>query len=111
MIYLVKGDIGSQIKATLRRDDDGSPVDLTGAVVLLKVRKAGSNVTLFEVTADTSSPILLTQGVAIFSFSGPNLDRDAGRYEAEIQATFPDANIETVYEFVDIILRADFEPL
>jgi len=111
MIYLVKGDNGSQIKATLTRDDTGTAVDLTGATVVLKVRKSGTTETLFVVTDDNSSPSLRLAGIAIFSFSAAHLNRAAGRYEAEIEATFPDANIETVYEFVDIILRADFEPV
>jgi hypothetical protein len=109
MIYLVKGDIGSQIKATLTRDDDGAPVDLTGANVRLRVRKSGTTTTLFTTSASTASPSQLLAGIVIFTFSEANLNREPGRYEGEIEATFPDANIETVYEFVEFMLRDDFE--
>jgi hypothetical protein len=109
MIYLVKGDIGSQIKATLTRDDDGTAVDLTGAAVRLRVRAAGTSTTLFTITAETSSPSQLLTGVAIFTFSQSNLNQEPGRYEGEIESTFPDANIETVYEFIEFMLRDDFE--
>jgi len=107
MFYLVQSDIGTQIKATITREDDGTAVDFSDATVRLKFRKKGSTTTLFTLTsiAVGDDP---ADGVAIFAFGSGNLDIDPGYYEGEIEATFTGGNIESVYEVLEFFVREDF---
>lgn len=108
IILLVKDDNGSQLECRLVRDDTDVPVDITGATVRLKFRKKRTTAILFTLTNLTASPIDLPNGQAMFQFSAANLDLPAGLYEGEIETTFSNGNIETVYELVDFHVREDF---
>lgn len=108
MIYLVKNDVGSQISATITREDNGQAVDLRNSTQRLRFRKVGTTDVIFTLTGEALGEAAELQGIAVFTFSGSDLDRDPGRYEGEIEVTFPDANIETVYETVQFIIREDF---
>jgi hypothetical protein len=107
-IYLVQGDSGPQMKATLTRDDTGSVIDITGATVTLKVRPVGSETVSFTTNSITSASSDLQNGIAIFAFSSSNLSVSAGNYEGEIEVTFASGDIETVYETIQIVVREDF---
>jgi len=50
----------------------------------------------------------LANGIAIFNFSGSQLNVDAGNYVGEIQATFGDGTIESVYEQLDFFVRDEY---
>jgi hypothetical protein len=108
MIYLVRNDVGSQISATITREDNGLPVDLRLSTQRLRFRKAGTTAVLFTLTGENLGESAELQGICVFTFSGANLEVDAGRYEGEIEVSFADANIETVYETVQFIVRDDF---
>lgn len=109
MYYLVKDDVGTQVRATLTRDDDNSAVDLTGATVVMRFRAKGSSTVLFTLTSITASDDDKSAGIAIFQFGNGNLNLDEGKYEGEIEATLSSGEIGTVYEIVDFYLRADFD--
>ena len=104
---LVKNDVGVDLQATLTRDCDGSVIDCSNATVTLKFRAKGKTATLFTVTAGNSGTNL-QNGIAIFSFAAGNLDQPEGYYEGEISITFSDNSIETVFEIIEIYIRADF---
>lgn len=104
---LVKGDQAPQIQAVLTRDDDGSVIDFSGGSCALKFRKKGTSVTLFTLAASDVGD-KFSKGEAIFSFSGTQLDIDAGYYEGEIEITYSNGEIETVFAILDFYLRADF---
>ena len=108
MIYqLVQGDTSPQIKATLTRSDDGSVVNCAGGTVVLKFRAKGKTSVLFTLTAfDVGTN--LAQGIAIFAFSGTQLDLAEGYYEGEIQVTQSSGVIETAYDVLEFYLREDF---
>lgn len=108
MIYLVRNDVGSQISALITRDDNGQAVNLQTSIQRLRFRKVGTTTVLFTLTGESLGEAAELQGIAIFTFSGANLNQPAGRYEGEIEVTFPDANIETVFETVQFIIRDDF---
>jgi hypothetical protein len=108
MFYLVQSDVGTQIKATLTREDDGSAVDLRTATVRLKFREKGSTIVLFTLTSITSSDDDKAAGVAIFQFSNGNLDIAEGKYEGEIEATFTSGSVESVFEKLEFYVREDF---
>jgi len=108
MIYLVKDDNGTQVECLVTRDNTGLPVDLTGATALLKFRRVGTSTILFTLTNISDDQVDLEAGQAVFQFSAANLDLTGGLYEAEVQVTFANTNIETVYEVIDFQVRADF---
>jgi hypothetical protein len=108
MIYLVKDDNGSQLECRITRQDTNAPVDLTGATALLKFRRVGTTTLLFTLTNITIAPVDLPAGQALFQFSGANLDLPGGLYEGEVEVTFPNSNIETIYEIIDFQVRDDF---
>lgn len=109
MYYLVKDDVGTQLKATLTRADDGTPVDLTDATVVMRFRAKGSTAILFTLTSITISADDLLNGVAIFQFGAGNLNVAEGKYQGEIEATFTTGKIESVYEILEFYVRADFD--
>lgn len=109
MIYqLVKDDTGVSIQATLTRANDGSVIDCSDGTVRLKVRAKGTTETLFTSTAGNAGTNL-ANGIAIFGFAAGDLDRSEGYYEGEIEITFSDTTVETVFETLEFYIRADFE--
>lgn len=107
MYPLVKNDTAPQIKATITRDDTGNVVDMTGATVRLKFRKRATTTVLFTLTANTDVNNL-SNGIAIFTFGAGNLDVDEGYYEGEIEITYSNSTVETIYEVLDFHVRGDF---
>jgi hypothetical protein len=105
-IYLVQNDTGSQIKVNLTREDTGSAVDLSGATVRLKFKKKNTANVLSTLTAAAGSD--LSNGEAIFVFAAADTDITAGDYIGEIEVTFSDDSIESVFETIDIVVREDF---
>ena len=105
---LVQGDTAPQIKVTLTRSDTGSAIDLTEASTCqLHFRKKGASTVLFSLS-NGSGDVDQAAGIAIFSFSGSQLDIAAGNYEGEVEIVFDSGVRETVYETLDFVLRADF---
>lgn len=104
---LVKDDTAPQIQANLTRQDTGAAIDCSGGTVRMYFRAKGGSSILFTLTAaDVGSN--LANGVAVFSFSSGNLNRDEGYYEGEIEITYSNGNVETIYQVLDFYLRGDF---
>jgi hypothetical protein len=106
-IRLVQDDTRPAIVCTITDSTTGAVVILTGATVLLKFRSAGSTTLQATVTgAVTDGP----NGVVVFyPASAPEmLTGDAGDYEGEIQITFSDGQIQTVYDLLKFKIRSDF---
>ncbi|HSG51707.1 MAG TPA: BppU family phage baseplate upper protein [Rheinheimera sp.] len=108
LIYLVKDDNGSQVECIITRDNNNQPVDLTGATARLKFRKKKTTTILFTLTNIVDDQVDLEAGQAVFVFSAANLDLPAGLYEGEVEVTFPNLNVETIYEIIQFQVRDDF---
>jgi hypothetical protein len=80
---------------------------LTGATVLLKFRAVGSTDLQATVTGTiTDGP---NGQVTFYPSTSPEmLQGDAGDYEGEIEITFSDGTIQTVYDVLKFKVRADF---
>ena len=104
---LVKKDTAPQIKAALTREDDGSAINFAGGTCVLKFRKKDTTVVLFTLSAFDQGTNF-AEGSAIFVFSGTQLHIDEGYYQGEIEITFQNGSIETVYEILEFYLRNDF---
>tara|TARA_R110002153_G_scaffold16193_1_gene57403 strand:+ start:1210 stop:1536 length:327 start_codon:yes stop_codon:yes gene_type:complete len=107
MYQLVQGDQAPQIKAVLTRQDDNSIINFSGGSCALKFRAKGSTTTLFTLSAADLGD-QFEDGIAVFSFSGTQLDIDEGYYEGEIEITYSNGTIETVFEVLSFYVRADF---
>jgi hypothetical protein len=106
-IKLVQGDTKPALVCNITDEITGNPIGLTGATVLLKFRAVGAT----DLTATVTGSI--TDGpngqVAFYPASAPAmLLGEAGDYEGEIQITFSDTTVQTVYDLLKFKLREDF---
>jgi hypothetical protein len=106
-IKLVQGDTKPALVCNITDEITGNAIALTGATVLLKFRAVGSA----DLTATVTGSV--TDGangqVAFYPASAPEmLAGEAGDYEGEIQITFVDGTIQTVYDLLKFKLREDF---
>lgn len=122
-IRLVEGDTRPRLVFTLR-DTNGDPIDLTGCTVLFKMRPLGSLDLKATVSCVLLSGLLEDDGETIdytapYNVAGPggrirvdwgtnDLDT-SGRYEAEIEVTYPDGSKQTVYDKISVTIREDMD--
>lgn len=106
---LVQGDTGPQTKITLAREDTGLPVDISAATTRFKFRRVGTDVILTTLQSVASAEDG-ANGIALFVWDQGDLDVPPGKYEAEIEVSFPQGvgEVETVYETMQFTLREDF---
>lgn len=103
-IKLVQGDNLPIIRLSLT-NADGTPLDVTSAIVKIYFRK--------EATTNVLSIITCTKvntgsdGLVQFSFAGTTLDVPPGQYEGEIEIDFGGQK-QTVYDVLKFIVRAQF---
>lgn len=106
-IKLVQGDTRPAIVCTITDETTGDAVNITGATVVLKFRSVGSDTLQATVTGTVTSGS--TGQVAFYPASTPAmLTGDAGDYEGEIEITFSDGQIQTVYDTLKFKIREDF---
>jgi hypothetical protein len=106
-IKLVQGDTRPAIVCTLTDEATGAAIGLTGATVRLKLRALGST----TLTATVVGSVTNAAGgvVAFFPASAPEmLLGEPGDYEGEIEITFSDSQVQTVYDLLKFKVREDF---
>lgn len=106
-IKLVKDDTRPALVCNITDDTTGAVISITGATVLLKFRAAGATYLQATVTGSiTDGP---NGQVTFYPSSNPAmLTGDAGDYEGEIEITFADGTVQTVYDVLKFKVRADF---
>lgn len=106
-IKLVQGDTKPAIVCTLTDDTTGLPLGITGATVRLKFRAAGATALTATVTGTVTDG---ANGVVVFyPASAPEmLQGEPGDYEGEIEVTFADTTVQTVYDLLKFKVRGDF---
>lgn len=125
-IKLVQGDTRPQLKYVVSDETTGDIVNLAGASVLLKFRAAGAQAILFSLTGFLQSGIESENGTVsqaapgeayavpgsggrvAFQFGPGNLNVEPGTYEGELEVTFADSSIQTVYSVTKFQVRAQF---
>lgn len=106
-IKLVQGDTKPALVCSITDEITGVAINITGATVLLKFRAAGSTTLTATVTGSVTNGA--AGEVAFYPASAPAmLLGEAGDYEGEIQITFSDGTIQTVYDLLKFKLREDF---
>lgn len=105
-IKLVQDDTRPALVCTITDDVTGAVINLTGATVVLKFRAVGST------TLQATVPGSVTDGpngvVAFYPASAPEMLTVSGEFEGEIQITFADGQIQTVYDLLKFKVRSDF---
>lgn len=106
-IKLVQGDTKPALVCNITDEITGNAIVLTGATVLLKFRAAGATTLTATVTGSVTDGA--NGQVAFYPASAPEmLAGEAGDYEGEIQITFADSTVQTVYDLLKFKLREDF---
>ncbi len=106
-IKLVQGDTRPAIVCTITDEITGAAIALTGATVVLKFRAVGAT----DLTATVTGTIIDAPNgkVTFYPASSPAmLAGDAGDYEGEIEITFSDSQVQTVYDLLKFKVREDF---
>ena len=119
-INLVAGDSKPQINMTLRDSntaadgftldpDDPSTwavIDITDPTVRVKFRALGSTTILDTLVCVKVAPY--TDGVCYMPWNLDTLDVAAGTYEGEIELTYTDGTVMTVFDKLKFKVRGDF---
>jgi hypothetical protein len=105
-ILLVQGDTRPAIVCTLLDEVSEAPIGLTGATPRLNFRAPGSATILTTITGSvTDGP----NGVCVFHpATAPEMLDGFGYFEGEIEITFADGQIQTVYELLKFKVRQEF---
>ena len=82
-----------------------APIDLTDASTKLRIRAIGSTTITKELNGVIADA---TNGVTIFPFTGSPFTTD-GLFEGEVETTFSDGSIQTMYDLVKFKVRSDFD--
>jgi hypothetical protein len=106
-IKLVQGDTRPALVCSITDETTGAAIDVTGCTAVLKFRETGA------ATLQATVPGSITNGAAgqitFYPASTPAmLQGAAGEYEGEIEITFTDGQIQTVYDVLKFKVREDF---
>lgn len=122
-IKLVQGDTKPALIVSLTDESTGAPIDVSGATTRLKFRAAGGTTILSTLTATKLGGRVLTDGTVDatppydipgkggrvqFNWTPGSLDVDPGDYEGEIEITYDDSTVQTVYDVLKFKVREDF---
>jgi hypothetical protein len=105
-IKLVQNDTRPALVCTITDETTGNVVNVTGATAVLKFRAVGST------TLQATVPGSITDGpngqITFYPASAPSMLTASGEFEGEIQITFSDTQIQTVYDVLKFKVRSDF---
>ena len=106
-IRLVRNDTRPALVCTITDETTGAAINITGATVRLKFRAAG--VDTLQATV-IGTVINGTAGQVVFyPASAPEmLQGEPGDYQGEIEVTFADGQVQTVYDLLRFGIRQDF---
>lgn len=118
-IQLVAGDDKPEINLTLRDSNTAvsgltldpddpttwAPIDITDPIVRVKFRALGSTTVLDTMVCVKVSP---TDGTCYMPWNLTTLDVDAGTYEGEIELTYADGRVMTLFDKMKFKVRSDF---
>ena len=93
---------------TLDPDDSSTwaPIDITNPSIKVKFRALGSSSVLDTMTCTKVAPY--TAGACYMPWNADTLDVSAGTYEGEIELTYTDGGILTLFDRLKFKVRADF---
>lgn len=104
-IKLVKGDTKPALVCTITDENTGLPVSISNCSVKLKFRASGAETLTSTITGAVVDG---ANGKVAFYWPTTALAGDAGDYEGEIEITYADGTVQTVYEILKFKLRQEF---
>ena len=118
-IKLVKGDTLPELTITLKDSNTAAsgqaldpedrntfaPIDVSGGTVRIRVREIGETTILKTITASITDA---TAGKVAMLFPSDTFPA-AGIFEAEVEFTKSDGNIQTVNDLIKLNVRDDFD--
>lgn len=122
-IKLVQGDTKPALILSLTDENSGEPIGVSGSTTRMYFREAGTTTILATLTGtllagkvledgtvDTDAPYDTAGagGRVQFNWGSTDLDQDPGNYEGEVEITFSDGTIQTVYDLLKFRIRQDF---
>lgn len=107
VIKLVQGDTKPSLVVTLKDQSSSIPLNLTGVTPALKFRESGAT-TLIGIVP--GAVVDIVGGIVVFHWTAvPNiLDVPAGNYEGEIELTYADGSVQTVFDALYFYIREQF---
>ena len=119
-INLVVGDTLPEVTVTLRDSNKAAsgqtldpndsatwdPINLTGATVVMRIRKVGSTSVASTLTMTVPTPA--TEGKAFTNFPSGTLS-ESGVFEAEVEITYSGGGKQTVNDLLKLKIREDFD--
>lgn len=81
------------------------PIDLTNSSLKLYIREIGDSIILKTLNGIVSNA---TEGKVIFPFTNNAFEND-GIYEGEVEITYEDGGIQSMYDLVKFKVRSDFD--
>ena len=82
-----------------------APIDITGATVKLRIREVASTTIIKTITMTITDA---TNGKAATDFPSDTWTK-AGVFEGEVEITFSDGGIQTLYDLIKFTVRSDFD--
>jgi hypothetical protein len=106
-IKLVAGDNRPFIVMTLMNPED-VPINITDATIVIYFREAGAADLIATIPCTINDPL---GGVCYFNFPADTLKDLEGAYEGEIEITFANGDIQSVYDLLKFQVRAQVGPV
>lgn len=103
-ILLVQGDTRPILTCTLTDETTGLAINITGATVVLRFRESGSTTTKATITGAVTNG---ANGVVEFTWPVGALDT-AGEFEGEVEVTFANGGVQTIYDRLKFKVREQF---
>jgi len=105
IIELVQGDTKPSLVVTLKDKKTGGVINITGATIRLKFKGIDDT----ELT-DTLVGVVLdgAAGLGKFDWGVTSLSGEAGVYVGEVEITFSDGSVQTVYDVLRFNMREQF---
>lgn len=104
-IKLVRDDTLPQIQVTVTDETTGTAINLTGATPRLRFRAVGSTTLLATLVGTVTNA---AAGVCVFAWGASTLNVDAGDYEGEVEITFSNGGVQTIFDPLKFKVREDF---
>lgn len=118
-IKLVTGDTLPDLSFTLKNSNTAAagknydandsstwePINLTSSSLKLYIREIGDSTILKTLSGIVSNA---TEGKVIFSFANNAFEND-GIYEGEVEITYEDGGVQSMYDLVKFKVRSDFD--
>jgi len=107
LTFTLKDSQSAASGKTLDENDASTwaPIDITGGSVKLRIRELGSTTVKSTLSCTVTDA---TNGKVATNFPTGTLDT-AGTFEGEIEMTFANGGIQTVYDLFKLKVRSDFD--